>query len=278
LSLGKTARLNFVFQGYNFLVEEFLTNDEIRAEVSQWVARVKRELEEDPTRKTVLLGPFRDPWAHAIAIGEVISHNLRWREIAPNPSPRFRCLQVAHWNNLLNWTPPELTVLLFVPENPFQNLSRFEFIDSLRKVVKDESMIGDVEKFESGWAVSVTENCASGILSQKLSGFDVRKLSDDEIQKLPPATRTGPKSAIVASPRVDAVAAGILRPSREQVKKQLDAGGVLLNYQPVTKPGKEVSPRDVVVVRGAGRFRVENISGQTRKGRILVFAEILNGP
>jgi RNA-binding protein YlmH len=82
----------------------------------------------------------------------------------------------------------------------------------------------------------------------------------------------------VASPRIDAVSAGILKPSREQIKKHLDSGGVLLNYLPVSKSGKELFPGDIVAVRGAGRFRLVEVVGETKKGRTRIRAEILNGP
>jgi len=256
-------------------MEELRSNVEIRAEVAAWIAEIKSNLDSDRTRKLAILGPFRDPWTHAVAISELISAKLRWRESAPNPSPRLRCLQVTHSSSLLDWPFPGQMVLRVRPDNVFAPPPRSEMIEVLTANLLGEISIGDIHKIEGGWAVATTviEN-----FPETIPGFSLRSLTDEEIADLPPATQTGRRSAVVASPRIDAVAAGILKPSREQIKKHLESGGVLLNYQPAGKSGKELVPGDIVAVRASGRFRLDEISGETKKGRVQIKAEIINGP
>jgi hypothetical protein len=256
-------------------MEELKSNSEIRSEVAQWVGEVKNALDSDRSRKLSIVGKFQDPWTHAVAIGELISVKLRWREIAPNPSPRLRCLQVVHGSNLLDWQPTGHMVLRLRPDNIFSPPPRGEMIDALVDHLGEGVSIGDISKIEGGWAVAI-----SSVLNipETIPGFTLRLLTDDEIAELPPSTQTGPRSAVVASPRIDAVAAGVLKPSREQIKKHLESGGVLLNYQPASKSAKELDPGDIVAVRASGRFRLDEISGETKKGRIQIKAVILNGP
>ena len=256
-------------------MEELKSNAELREEVSKWVSWVRSRLEGDITRKMVVTGPFREPWTHALAVSEAIAEDIRWREVAPNPSPRMRFLQVAHRHNLLEWPQPDVAVLAVVPDNPFSPPSRAEMLEALATRLAQRVSIGDVVKMGNGHAVSVNGTCEA---PEGLRGFPVRLLTADEIAELPPATVTGERTVTVASPRIDAVAAGVLKPSREQIKKYLDSGGVLLNYKPARKPGIELAPGDVVAVRDGGRFRVDEILGETRKGRVKIRIDVLNGP
>lgn len=259
-------------------MEELTSNAEIRSDTADWVATLKRALDADRTRRLSSLGPFRDPWTHVVAISELIAARLRWREIAPNPSPRFRCLQVVHSSNLLDWPDPQLIVIRVRPDNIFSPPPRAEMIETVVAHLDESISVGDVHKIEGGWAMAIGSTSQTTIaIPESIPGFTIRNLSADEIASLPPATQTGPRTAVVASARIDAVAAGVLKPSREQVKKHLESGGVLLNYQVAAKSGKELVPGDIVAVRSSGRFRLDAISGETRKGRLQVKVEILNG-
>jgi RNA-binding protein YlmH len=261
-------------------MEELKSNSELREEVRGWVARARSRLEGDASRKMVLTGPFCEPWTHVLAVSEAISENLRWREVAPNPSPRMRCLQVAHHHNLLEWPEPELAVLGVFPENPFDPPALPQMLEAIRAHLDERTSIGDVLRIkldngEPAWAVSVS---ALPTAPSHVPGFQLRFLSAEEIADLPPSTQSGPKTVTVASPRIDAVAGAVLKPSREQVKRHLESGGVLLNYEIARKPGVELAPGDVVAVREGGRFVFREILSETKKGRFRVEVELINGP
>jgi RNA-binding protein YlmH len=256
-------------------MEDLKSNAEIRAEVSDWVLSVRNRLDLDRTEKLVILGPFRDPWTIALTISELKEALLRFRELAPYHGARMRCIQVTHYQNLLDWPEPHIQIIRASPENLFDPPSRAEMLEILERYVGPDASIGDAVKIESGWAVVI--NNALDIPSM-IPGFTVRYLNDDGRKSLPPSTPIGEKGVSVASPRIDAVAAAVLKPSREKIKKHLESGGVLLNYRRESKPGRELAAGDVVAVRGAGRFRVVEITGHSKKGRVLMDVEIINGP
>jgi len=147
-------------------------------------------------------------------------------------------------------------------------------LEMLAKYFDPVVSYGDVLKIEGGWAVA-----AVGVeeIPATVPGFTLRALYDEEISELPPVTQSGRKKISVASPRIDAIASKTLKPSREQVKKLLASGGVLLNWQPAAKPGYELLPGDIVAVRGGGTFRFIEISGASKKGRIFAEVEVLSG-
>jgi RNA-binding protein YlmH len=256
-------------------METLKSNSEIKSEVRDMVTEWGVALEADKSHKQVVLSPFLEPWTLAVTIGELKSRRYRVQEAAPNPSPRMRCLQVAHYQNLLDWTPVNFDVLRLRPENLFDPPSRAEMVEKLSHYLPDSASIGDVLKIEGGWAICVRE---AFDVPESIPQFTIRHLPAEEIYDLPPATKTGEKKVSVSSPRIDAVASKALNPSREQIKKHLESGGVLLNYEPARKPGLELAPDDVVAVRGGGRFRFIDVIDVTRKGRVQALVEILNGP
>ena len=256
-------------------MDNIKTNAEILSDARTWVAEINAILDADEFRRHFVTSPFLDPWTRDITIGELDRRELRWREVAPNPSARLRCLQVVHSNNLLEWPHPTITMIRVRPDNLFEPPTRAAMLEELERNFGSNISIGDIIKIDSGWAVAISEGVE---IPETIHGFNLRQLSDREIAELPPSTQTGPRNVSVTSPRIDAVASKTLNPSREQIKKHLSSGGVLLNYQPARKPGQELVPGDIVSVRTGGKFRFIDISDVSKKGRMQIKVEILSGP
>jgi RNA-binding protein YlmH len=74
----------------------------------------------------------------------------------------------------------------------------------------------------------------------------------------------------VASPRLDAVvkvAAGL---SREEAAGQIESGLVSLNHMVRQSVSQTVRENDIISIRGAGRFRVQTLGPESRKGRLFI--------
>lgn len=74
----------------------------------------------------------------------------------------------------------------------------------------------------------------------------------------------------VSSLRVDAVASDALRLSRTKIAPLIRAGKCRVNWKKTEDPAQQLAEGDVVSVRGFGRFKVLNIEGLTKKGKIRV--------
>ncbi|MBO5796795.1 MAG: hypothetical protein J6R77_00420 [Clostridia bacterium] len=74
----------------------------------------------------------------------------------------------------------------------------------------------------------------------------------------------------VASPRLDAVLKVCLSTSREEAARRIAAGLVSVNHRPCLHASAEIKAGDILSVRGTGRFRVEQVGPQTRKGRLFI--------
>lgn len=84
---------------------------------------------------------------------------------------------------------------------------------------------------------------------------------------VPPERKEQNITGTVSSLRLDAVCALGFSISRTRAAEQIAAGAVSLNYQPCCKPERTIAPGDVISLRKAGKLRVTEAGGQSRKGR-----------
>ena len=74
----------------------------------------------------------------------------------------------------------------------------------------------------------------------------------------------------VASNRIDAIVAEIAKTSRNKAEEYIESKKVLINYQEELKYTRSVRENDVIVIRGKGKFIVENIGDKNQKGRLTI--------
>lgn len=95
------------------------------------------------------------------------------------------------------------------------------------------------------------------------------------LSEIPRRERRGEERRFtVMSPRLDAVAAGLFHLSRTECAREIALGALSLNYSECLKPDAPVREGDVLSLRGAGKGRVAEIGGSSRKGRLFVTAEL----
>lgn len=74
----------------------------------------------------------------------------------------------------------------------------------------------------------------------------------------------------VASNRIDAIVAEITKTSRNKAEEYIDSKRVSINYQEELKCTRNVKESDVIVIRGKGKFIIENIGEKNQKGRLTI--------
>ena len=79
----------------------------------------------------------------------------------------------------------------------------------------------------------------------------------------------------VQSMRLDAVLAGLFDLSRSEAARQIRAGLVTVNYLDCQKCDLPVSEGDILALRGKGKAKVTGTGGESRKGRLFVYGEVL---
>ena len=89
-----------------------------------------------------------------------------------------------------------------------------------------------------------------------------------------PERKTEERRFTVMSARLDAVCAGLFHLSRTEAARQIAAGLLSLNYTECIKADAPIREGDVISLRGAGKGRILEIGGSSRKGRMFVTGEI----
>ena len=76
------------------------------------------------------------------------------------------------------------------------------------------------------------------------------------------------KDVVMASRRADAALCAAFHLSRSEGAEKFRRGLVFRNSLPLEDPAAELRDGDILSLRGAGRFRLEEVTGETGKGRL----------
>ena len=132
--------------------------------------------------------------------------------------------------------------------------------------------IGDLLLSTDEAQVVVAAEVAEYILTNlnKVGSVPVTVAAIDPEQLNTPVERVKEIKSTVASPRLDAVAGLGFGVSRSRMAREIKMGKVKVNWQVAMDPDHKVDAGDVLSIRGRGRVVVDEIGGETRKGRLFV--------
>ena len=100
----------------------------------------------------------------------------------------------------------------------------------------------------------------------------IKKITDKELLQTEDKTKI--ISTTIASLRIDAVISACYGISRELASQLIENEKVKINYRPTSNTSKQIHEGDMISVRGYGRFIINKVVGETRKGRIRVELKI----
>ena len=81
------------------------------------------------------------------------------------------------------------------------------------------------------------------------------------------------KRITVSSIRIDNIVSELANCSRVEATKIIEEQRVMLNYERETRNSKIINEKDVIVIRGKGKFEIKEILGETKKGKIALVIE-----
>lgn len=148
-------------------------------------------------------------------------------------------------------------------------LSHRDFLGALLHAGLERSSLGDILT-EEGRAVIFCRREVSGFLCsqvEKIGGVGVG-ISEGAREPFPAAHRFADFSAVVASARLDCVVAASVGTSREKAAVMIHAKLVELNHEQAESPSLAVREGDILSVRGEGRYLIDRLGPQTKKGRL----------
>lgn len=150
-------------------------------------------------------------------------------------------------------------------------LSHRDFLGVLMSLGIERETIGDILVEDGRSVVFVKKELKDYIVSQiyKIGNVGV-KICDADVSKLPAGRGFDEASYTVSSLRLDNIVASITNLSREKTKTLILSGNVSHNFLQTQNISQQVTCGDTIIVRGKGKYILNAVLGETRKGRIKV--------
>ncbi len=158
----------------------------------------------------------------------------------------------------------------------YRSLSHRDHLGSLLSLGIERESLGDIVILSDFEAVIFCTNAIFGFLLESIDRIASDKVSASEF--IPDSTFSAKKELLpindtVASPRFDCVVAALTNFSREKAQTAIKSGLCSLDYFEELRPDREIIPPCTISVRGCGKFNVLSIGGETKRGRLRMYAE-----
>lgn len=151
-------------------------------------------------------------------------------------------------------------------------LDHGDFLGALLGLGIKRDRIGDIHVHEHFCHIIVMDEIADYLNIHLRQVHRINVLTDviplTEMQTVVPKLEE--MSLSVASMRLDGIASDVYRISRTKIVDPIRAGRCRVNWKSEEDPSVQLREGDVVSIKGLGRFRVLEVDGMTKKGRIRV--------
>lgn len=150
-------------------------------------------------------------------------------------------------------------------------LTHRDFLGALMSLGIERETVGDILVEDGRAVVFIKSELKDYIISQisKIGNVGV-KLYDADLSKLPKGRGTEDLSLVISSLRLDNIVAGVTGLSREKTKSLILTGNVSLNYIQTMNISQIANDGDVLIIRGKGKYILNAVMGETKKGRIRI--------
>ncbi len=151
-------------------------------------------------------------------------------------------------------------------------LTHRDYLGSLMGLGLRRDCIGDILVGEHGADVIVLRE----IVPFLLLNYEKAGRKRLTVSEIPLAALIVPEEKVrfvrdtVASLRLDAIVAAMFRLPRAKAADAVKAGKVFVNQRQCLRPDYPVAARDRITLRGSGRGEVDEVLGESKKGRVVV--------
>lgn len=171
-----------------------------------------------------------------------------------------------------DWNYPLTCIRIVSRGNKFTRaLTHRDYLGALVNLGIDRQTLGDILVREDGAYVFCLERMVS-FIEENLSSVARTAVTVREITAAEelPAQRFKEIRGTVASVRLDSVIATAFKASRSSMNQEIQAQRVFVNGKMVTSNGYHLKEKDIISVRGQGKFQFLEVLSQTKKGRFTI--------
>ncbi|MFC5532198.1 RNA-binding protein [Cohnella yongneupensis] len=152
------------------------------------------------------------------------------------------------------------------------DLDHGDYLGALLGLGIKREKIGDLHVSESGCHALITEEIGDFLIGHMKQAHrvdvsvSVRPLAELKVV----VSKMDEQVLSVASMRLDGIASDVFRLSRTKIVDPIRAGRCRVNWKAEENPAESLKEGDVVSVKGLGRFKVLEVEGMSKSGRIRV--------
>ena len=154
-------------------------------------------------------------------------------------------------------------------------LTHRDFLGSLMGLGLTREKIGDILVSDQSADIAVSQSVADHLLREWTAAgrtaLHVAEIGADEVHV--PVQQTKVLRDTVSSLRLDSVLSVGFSTSRGKASEAVESGRVQVNWTDCQKPDRLLHQGDVISVRGAGKCKLTEVGGTTRKGRVFITVE-----
>ena len=154
-------------------------------------------------------------------------------------------------------------------------LTHRDFLGSLMGLGLTREKIGDILVSDQSADIVVSQSVADHLLREWTAAgrtaLHVTEIGADELHV--PVQQTKVLRDTVSSLRLDSVLSVGFSTSRGKASEAVESGRVQVNWTDCQKPDRLLRQGDVISVRGAGKCKLTEVGGATKKGRVFITVE-----
>ena len=163
-----------------------------------------------------------------------------------------------------------------LPKEQYGEYEHRNYLGALMKLGVKREKIGDIVVRNDGADIIISTDI-EGFLKNNINYFTRFKKSKIQIVPIEELKYVEPKKEIikinVSSMRLDCIVAELARCSRNEANKLIEEERVFVNFEEELVSSKKIEENTYITSRGKGRFKVLEISGETKSGRLNLLIE-----
>ncbi|WP_300348751.1 YlmH/Sll1252 family protein [Clostridium sp.] len=151
----------------------------------------------------------------------------------------------------------------------FSKLEHKDYLGSIMALGINRNKIGDLILKEDGCYVAVHHSIIDFLFINlnKIKNLNCKCELIYNLEDIPKPSYEE-KNIIVTSKRLDCIVAALGNMSRSKSLDIITSGSVLLDYRVTKDKSKEICEKSRLTIRGLGKFKISNIFGTTKSGRL----------
>lgn len=172
----------------------------------------------------------------------------------------------------------DIRLLQIIYPEKFAELHHSTVQGTLLNAGLDRDVFGDIITDGDIWQFFVAAHMQDWVTSNvdKIGRVGVHFTEHPLADYVTPENDWEPLNFSVSALRLDTVVGHGFNISRQRAKTLIQGGKVRLNFGESDAPDAEIATSDIISVRGFGRLRLDEILGESKKGKLRVSAAVIH--